>query len=492
MRLVKSIIKFAAKARIDHPESTENSVILKALRDVILPMLVQSDLELFLALLKDMFPRVELSEISRSVLRKMLEECVVVEGFSLIPSQIDTIIQLDNLLDINSSAILIGSSGSGKTFMIRMLAKAKTKLGMTTDVVVLSPKSCSAVDFFGNFDSEKNTWHDGLFSYIYKHINNIDVANKRTFIVFDGTVDPMWIENINSVLDENRLLTLPNGDKLPLKSHCNILFEVGMVQFFSPALLSRVCSIFVKSNPTMHEYTWKKWLKTHPNISNILDTLYQKFVPVMLQYIESHKMSTILKFSTLNMVTQLCYMFDILTTNSMNGEEYVTCYFIQALYLSLGAMILIQHRDSFDMHVKEVSGCQIIDDTPEKPAEFEQLPSASMYEYFWDADRKMWANWSWNVATYIHEPEKPLSEILVPTSYTTQTLWLLQKVTNYYFHELFFKKVNTFRIRGSAMYFIENFLRHGPFNFDLSYTVNTLPFRMIGKHIFQTVLGPSY
>ena len=114
-------------------------------------------------------------------------------------------------------------------------------LGVEGVAHVIDPKAMSKQALYGVLDPNTREWRDGLFTAILrKIIDNVrGEINKRQWIIFDGDVDPEWVENINSVLDDNRLLTLPNGERLSLPPNVRIMFEVQDLKYATLATVSR-------------------------------------------------------------------------------------------------------------------------------------------------------------------------------------------------------------------------------------------------------------
>ena len=97
---------------------------------------------------------------------------------------------------------------------------------MSTKLYTMNPKACTVIELYGILDPVTRDWTDGLLSNIFREINKPTEKNERKYILFDGDVDALWVENMNSVMDDNKLLTLANGERIRLLKHCALLVEV--------------------------------------------------------------------------------------------------------------------------------------------------------------------------------------------------------------------------------------------------------------------------
>ena len=72
--------------------------------------------------------------------------------------------------------------------------------------VDLNPKAVTNDELFGIINPATREWKDGLFSVIMRDMSNITHDGPK-WIVLDGDIDPMWIESLNTVMDDNKVKT---------------------------------------------------------------------------------------------------------------------------------------------------------------------------------------------------------------------------------------------------------------------------------------------
>lgn len=131
---------------------------------------------------------------------------------------------------------------------------------MKVNIIDINPKVVSTRDFYG-YNLPSKDWKDGLFSNKMRFLANIE-DKSRKWLILDGDLDANWIESMNSVMDDNKILTLANNERIPCKPLMRIIFEIRDLRFATPATVSRAGILYI-SDDEGHQYRsyYKSWIK---------------------------------------------------------------------------------------------------------------------------------------------------------------------------------------------------------------------------------------
>ncbi|XP_021113288.1 dynein heavy chain 10, axonemal isoform X5 [Heterocephalus glaber] len=439
LRALKSVLVMAGELKRGSSELREDVVLMRALRDMNLPKLVFEDVPLFLGLISDLFPGLDCPRVRYPNFNDAVEQVLAEGGYMLLPVQVDKVVQMFETMMTRHTTMVVGPTGGGKSVVISALCQAQTRLGLITKLYILNPKAMSVIELYGILDPTTRDWTDGVLSNIFREINKPTDKKERKYILFDGDVDALWVENMNSVMDDNKLLTLANGERIRLQAHCALLFEVGDLQYASPATVSRCGMVYVDPQNLKYQPYWKKWVNKiqSKGEQNYLNHLFEKYVPPLIDVIvegivdgrQGERLKTIVPQTDLNMVTQLTKMLDALLEGEIEDPDLLECYFLEALYFSLGASLLENGRIKFDECVKRLSSLSTVDTEGvwAKPGELPgHLPT--LYDFHFDSKRNKWVPWGNLVPEYIHDHQRKFINILVHTVDTTRTTWILEQM----------------------------------------------------------------
>jgi dynein heavy chain len=142
-----------------------------------------------------------------------------------------------------------------------ILSKVWTKGGVRGKTIFrdINPKSVTPNELYGFINLSTREWKDGLLSCFMRDLANAPDTNPK-WIILDGDLDANWIENMNSVMDDNRLLTLASNERIRLLPHMRMIFEIRDLNFASPATVTRAGILFISDRDQWKNYV-EAWIE---------------------------------------------------------------------------------------------------------------------------------------------------------------------------------------------------------------------------------------
>ncbi|ROT63098.1 hypothetical protein C7M84_019029 [Penaeus vannamei] len=241
--------------------TVESELVVQALRLNTLSKLTFSDSSRFDDLVKDVFPDVKFRGVGYEDLASILQEVFTEMG--LIPNdrQIKKALELYEQLQQRMGVVIVGPSGSGKTTLWQTLRQALLRMEQQVKKYVMNPKAMPRQQLLGHIDHDTREWSDGVLTASARQVVK-EPTEVTSWIICDGDIDPEWIESLNSVLDDNRLLTMPSGERIQFGPNVNFLFETHDLSSASPATISRMGMIFLSDEDTNIQAVVSAWLSS--------------------------------------------------------------------------------------------------------------------------------------------------------------------------------------------------------------------------------------
>lgn len=156
--------------------------------------------------------------------------------------------------------MLLGLSATGKTQILNILTQVLSDIQdrLQYRIIKMNPKAITDKEMYGVKSQISDDWIPGVFSTLWQKCN--DRKSKfNIWLTCDGPVDTIWIESLNTVLDDNKILTLANGERIPMTDQCKLVFEVQNLNNASPATVSRCGQIYISPTDLGHKAIYEGW-----------------------------------------------------------------------------------------------------------------------------------------------------------------------------------------------------------------------------------------
>ncbi|KAM8838403.1 dynein axonemal heavy chain 11 [Synchiropus picturatus] len=414
LRAIKSVLVVAGSLKRAERSRPEEQVLMRALRDFNLPKIVTTDVPIFLGLISDLFPQLDVPRKKDPVLENAVRQSV--NELRLQPEEnfILKVTQLEELLAVRHSVFIVGAPGTGKSQILKTLHRTYTNMKRKPSWNDINPKAVTTDELFGYLHPATREWKDGVFSSTMRELTSVTHDGPK-WIVLDGDIDPMWIESLNTVMDDNKVLTLASNERIGLSSSMRLLFEISHLKAATPATVSRAGILYVNAQDLGWSSYVASWIDTRQAQSERanLPILFDKYVPYCLEQVRCN-LKTITRIPENSMVQTLCSLLDCLLTEENtppdSARELYEIYFVFACIWAFGGALFQDHLNDYRAEFSRWWS---------KEMRAVKFPSqGSVFDYFIDPESKKLTPWSERMDAFELEPDVPLQTVLVHTPET--------------------------------------------------------------------------
>ncbi|XP_053720928.1 dynein heavy chain 9, axonemal [Synchiropus splendidus] len=424
LRAIKSVLVVAGSLKRGDPERAEDQVLMRALRDFNIPKIVTDDMPVFMGLIGDLFPAVDVPRKRDLNLEEQVKKSVVDLKLQPDDNFVLKVVQLEELLAVRHSVFVIGNAGTGKSQVWKSLQKTYKNLGRKAVWVDLNPKAVTNDELFGIINPATREWKDGLFSCVMRDLANV-THNGPKWIVLDGDIDPMWIESLNTVMDDNKVLTLASNERIPLNPTMRLVFEISHLRTATPATVSRAGILYINPadlgwNPPVSSWIDKREVQSE---KAILTILFDKYLPSCLDALR-FRFKKIVPIPEQSVVQMLCYLLECLLTAENtppdSPKDLYELYFVFATIWACGGALfqdqLIDYRVEFSKWWVATF----------KSVKFPN--QGTVFDYYIDPESKKFEPWSRMVPKFEMDPDMPLQACLVHTTETIRVRYFMDRL----------------------------------------------------------------
>jgi dynein heavy chain len=409
LRAVKSVLRVAGAMKRTSPGATESEILMRALRDFNTPKIPVHDTPVFMRLIDDLFMNLTVPLVYDKVLLKKIAraaEEMKLQGTELFNLKTH---QFQELLDVRHSVMLLGPAGCAKTQIWKCLQWAHNldQPKKTCVAETVNPKSVSGNELYGYMTMSKE-WKDGCLSIVMRGMAKCFAEQgfyeyqTYKWVVLDGDIDAVWIESMNTVMDDNKVLTLVSNERVPLSDAMRMVFEINSLKNATPATVSRAGILFINETDVGWYPMVQTWAqaKEDKNLQSLLPKMFDENVPKFVEMVrKGFKECTPLY--KLNKVETVMNMLDYLLSPSHCPPESITRdvvfnYFMFAGMWAWGGPMVTDKQADYKSRFSEALSSTF--------PEFRLPQEGSCFDYFYNLETNQQSHWRTEVKEYTPIP----------------------------------------------------------------------------------------